>query len=115
MLFRSDYEMSEVLRLSGLAEEKNIRNKYPDQLSVGMCQRVAIALGICGYPKLLIADEPTASLDYDCKDLILKELLNLREKLSMTILLITHDTKGCGYMADRVLHLKNGRIGDDYE
>ena len=49
-------ELDRVLTLSGLGEDKNIIKKYPHQLSVGMCQRVAIGLGICGRPKLLLAD-----------------------------------------------------------
>lgn len=112
---RKDYlqeESEEILGLSGLAREKGIRNKYPNQLSVGMCQRVAIGLGICGRPKLLIADEPTASLDYGSKDWVLEKLLQLRERLSMSILLITHDRQGCNYMADRIINMQDGSIGE---
>ncbi|MDD4583547.1 MAG: ABC transporter ATP-binding protein [Eubacteriales bacterium] len=108
-------ELDRVLTLSGLWEDKDIIKKYPHQLSVGMCQRVAIGLGICGGPKLLLADEPTASLDYCNKRWILNKLLQLNTELSMSILLITHDRESCGSVADRILYMKNGRIGEDDE
>lgn len=107
-----EQELDHVLALSGLGEDKSIIKKYPHQLSVGMCQRVAIGLGICGRPKLLLADEPTASLDYCNKQWILKKLHQLNKELSMSVLLITHDRESCASVADRILYMKNGRIGE---
>jgi peptide/nickel transport system ATP-binding protein len=105
-------EAEEILKLCGLSGVHGIREKYPGQLSVGMCQRVAIGLGICGKPRLLIADEPTASLDHDSRDGIFDTLFKLRQELNMSILLITHDEKKCRESADRILRMEKGRVAE---
>ncbi len=103
-------EVENTLRLSGLSGVYKIREKYPSELSVGMCQRVAIGLGICGGPALLIADEPTASLDHESRDWVFETLFMLRRELSMSLLLITHDEKKCREVADRILIMEGGRV-----
>ncbi len=105
-----EMEMEKTLNLSGLSGVQGIREKYPCELSVGMCQRVAIGLGICGGPALLIADEPTASLDYDSRDWIYDTLLMLRQELSMSLLLITHDERKCREAANRILIMEEGKV-----
>ncbi len=103
-------ESRQVLQFCGLAKEKGIEGKYPNQLSVGMCQRAAIGLAICGRPELLIADEPTASLDADSRDWVMENLCRLRDQLSMSMLLITHQEKLSRTAADRVLRMEEGRV-----
>ena len=103
-------EVETTLRLSGLSGVEKIRKRYPSELSVGMCQRVAIGLGICGGPALLIADEPTASLDYDSRDWVFDTLFTLCRELSMSLLLITHDEKKCREVADKILIMEEGKV-----
>lgn len=87
-----------------------IYGSYPYQLSGGMKQRAMIAMAICTGPKLLIADEPTTALDTDTEDEILKLLLGLREELSLSILLITHNIRIVERIADYVAVMHKGRI-----
>lgn len=105
-------EIEKTLKLSGLSGVQKIREKYPCELSVGMCQRVAIGLGICGRPTLLIADEPTASLDHDSRDWVFDTLSALGQDLSMSLLLITHDEKKCKEVADRILIMEEGMVNE---
>lgn len=102
--------VEKTLRLSDLWGVHKIREKYPSELSVGMCQRVAIGLGICGGPALLVADEPTASLDHDSRDWVFDTLFMLRRELSMSLLLITHDERKCREVADRILIMEGGKV-----
>ena len=62
---------------------------YPHELSGGMCQRVIIAMAVCGHPKLIIADEPTTALDVTVQAQVLELLKDLQKKLNTAILLIT--------------------------
>jgi putative ABC transport system ATP-binding protein len=82
---------------------------YPEQLSGGQKQRVAIARALVSHPKLVLADEPTASLDSKSG----REVVTLMEKLAReqgcTILLVTHDNRILD-IADRVLHMEDGRL-----
>ena len=64
---------------------------YPHELSGGMCQRVIIAMAVCGHPKLIIADEPTTALDVTVQAQVLELLKDLQKKLNTAILLITHN------------------------
>jgi len=65
--------------------------KFPSQLSGGMRQRIMIAIAISCNPKLLFADEPTTALDVTVQAQILELLTDLRQKLNMTMVLVTHD------------------------
>ena len=84
--------------------------KYPHQLSGGQLQRVMIAIAISQNPKLLIADEPTTSLDATIRESILNLLLELKDKVGFSILFISHDLGAVSYISDRVLVMKNGEI-----
>ena len=64
---------------------------YPHQFSGGMRQRVMIAIALASQPRLLLADEPTTALDVTIQDQILKLLLELRDRLGMSVILVTHD------------------------
>ena len=97
---------TEVLKKVGL---KDRLNNFPSQLSGGEQQRVAIARAIAKNPKLLLCDEPTGALDYKTGKQILKLLQDTARKENMTVLIITHNG-ALAPMADRVIHLKNGKV-----
>ena len=84
--------------------------QYPHELSGGMRQRAMLAMAVLSEPDLLLADEPTTALDVTTQAAILDLLLELRERLGMSILLVTHDLGVVARIADRVLMLKDGRI-----
>ena len=111
-LFRktSDAEIIRLLKLVGIpAPESRIRN-YPFELSGGMQQRVMIAMALASEPKLLVADEPTTALDVTIQAQILELLHDLKQRLGMAILLITHNLGIVGDMADRVAVMYAGQI-----
>lgn len=85
-----------------------ILEEYPFKLSGGMAQRAGILAATILEPKLLLADEPTSALDIVTQAGVVKELLKLRERLEISIILVTHDLKIAKFMADKVLIMKNG-------
>lgn len=93
-----------------LKNTKSIYNKYPHQLSGGMNQRIMIAMAIAMQPQLLIADEPTTALDVTIQAQILNLLLNLKNSLSMSILLISHDLAVITQYCDEIYVMYKGRI-----
>lgn len=100
----------EVLGLVGMPRPASRLDDYPHQLSGGMRQRVMIALTLACEPKLLIADEPTTALDVTIQAQILDLLGEIRDRLDMGILLVTHDLGVIAGRADRVLVMYAGRI-----
>ena len=84
-------------------------NKYPYQISGGQKQRVASARAIITNPKLVLADEPTGALDSKSARQLLESFENLNQKLSATILMVTHDSFTASY-ASRILFIKDGKI-----
>jgi oligopeptide/dipeptide ABC transporter ATP-binding protein len=99
----------EVLGLVGLPRPKERLGDYPHQLSGGMRQRVMIAMALACDPKLLIADEPTTALDVTIQAQILELLNDLKEKLGMAVLLITHDMGVIAGRTDRVMVMYAGK------
>ena len=90
-------------------EITDILNKYPYQISGGQKQRVASARAIITNPKLVLADEPTGALDSKSARQLLESFENLNQKLSATILMVTHDSVTASY-ASRILFIKDGKI-----
>jgi peptide/nickel transport system ATP-binding protein len=99
-----------MLDLVGIPSPEKRVNDYPHQMSGGMRQRVMIAMALACDPQLLIADEPTTALDVTIQAQILELLYNLREKLGMAVLLITHDLGVVAESADRVVVMYCGRV-----
>jgi peptide/nickel transport system ATP-binding protein len=105
----------EVLTLVGLPRPKERLDDYPHQLSGGLRQRVMIAMALANEPKLLIADEPTTALDVTIQAQILALLRDLKERLGMAMLLITHDMGVIAGHADRVNVMYAGRVVETAE
>jgi peptide/nickel transport system ATP-binding protein/oligopeptide transport system ATP-binding protein len=106
----NDAEVIRLLKLVGIpAPESRIKN-YPFEMSGGMQQRVMIAMALASEPKLLVADEPTTALDVTIQAQILDLLSELKQRLGMAILLITHNLGIVGDMADRVAVMYAGQI-----
>jgi peptide/nickel transport system ATP-binding protein len=103
-------QATEVLGLVGLPRPAERLGDYPHQLSGGMRQRVMIAMALTCEPKLLIADEPTTALDVTIQAQILTLLHNLKDRLGMAMLLITHDMGVIAGHADRVQVMYAGRM-----
>ena len=100
----------EILDMVGLGGNLRVLSSYPHELSGGMKQRVMIAIAICCNPSLLIADEPTTALDVTLQLQILKLIMQLRRKLDMGILFISHDLAVVHDIADRVSVIYAGKI-----
>jgi peptide/nickel transport system ATP-binding protein len=101
---------AEVLGLVGMPRPQERLGDYPHQLSGGMRQRAMIAIGLVCEPKLLIADEPTTALDVSIQAQILELIDDLKSRLSMAVILITHDMGVIAGHADRVAVMYGGRV-----
>ena len=102
----------EVLATLLPAETKRIAESYPHQLSGGQRQRVLMAQAIACGPAMVVADEPTASLDPSTQQEILGQFRVLRQKLNLAMILITHNPLVLAGLADRILVLYAGRIAE---
>ena len=94
----------------GLKDVERVANRFPHELSGGMAQRVVIALAIARGPRLLIADEPTSSLDSTIRDQILELLFSLPAETGATLLLFTHDLRSVAKYCDRVAVMYGGDV-----
>lgn len=103
-----DREIEELLISVGLPT--NILHNYPHQFSGGQRQRLGIARALAMKPKLIAADEPVSALDLSVQAQILNLLMELKEKFSISYLLIAHDLSIVEHMADRVMVMHNGEI-----
>ena len=100
----------ELLRLVEIPDPELKIWNYPHQLSGGMKQRIAVARALSCQPSLLLADEPTTNLDVTIQAQILQLMKSLKEKLGMSMILITHDMGVVAGVADRITVLYAGRI-----
>lgn len=100
----------ELLELVGIPAPDTRLNSYPHELSGGMCQRAMIAMALSCDPELLIADEPTTALDVTIQAGILDLILELRDRIGMAVMLITHDLGIVSEVADEVYVLYAGKV-----
>lgn len=100
----------EILRLVGISDEERRYNQYPHELSGGMKQRVMIAIALVGKPSIVIADEPTTSLDVTIEAQILDLLKELQKTTGTSIIMITHDLGVIAKLCDRVLVMYGGKV-----
>jgi putative ABC transport system ATP-binding protein len=86
---------------------------FPSQMSGGEQQRVAIARALAKNPELLLCDEPTGALDFETGKRILRLLVNVRERLGKTVLIITHNS-AIAQVADRIVRLRSGQVVETF-
>lgn len=100
----------ELLHLVGIPDAEKKAHAFPHEMSGGQAQRVMIAMALALNPTLLIADEPTTALDVTIQAQIMDLILELREKMGTSVILITHDLGVVAEMADRVAVMYAGQI-----
>lgn len=100
----------ELMQMVKIPDPEKCSRMYPHQFSGGMCQRVLIAIALAGQPKLLLADEPTSSLDVKVQSQILELLQEIQKKNQMAMILISHDLSIVRGIADRVAVMYQGSI-----
>jgi putative ABC transport system ATP-binding protein len=107
----TDGLVTDILNAVGLGERINY---YADSLSEGQKQRVAIARALASHPKIVLADEPTASLDKKSGRDVVEIMQRLAKEQGCTILLVTHDNRILD-IADRIIHMEDGRLIEEAE
>ncbi len=103
----------ELLKLTGIPSPERCVKQYPFELSGGMQQRVMIAMALACEPSLLIADEPTTALDVTIQEQILNLIVDLNEKLGMSVLFITHDMGAVSQLCHSVRVMYLGQIVEE--
>jgi molybdate transport system ATP-binding protein len=99
-----------LLEMTGLEESAE---RYPSTLSGGQKQRVALCRALMGRPKLLLLDEPLSALDPVMRRQLQEDILRLHREFGTTTLMVSHDPTEIYRLADRVLHLEEGRITEE--
>ncbi len=103
-----DRKVYEMLEMVGISRED--ANRYPHEFSGGQRQRVGVARALIMKPRLLIADEPVSALDVSVQAQVINLLNDLRHKMGLTILFISHDLSVVKYFADRIGVMYKGRL-----
>jgi putative ABC transport system ATP-binding protein len=103
---RDPLDVDEVLEMVGLTDRKD---HFPAQMSGGEQQRVAIARALAKNPEMLLCDEPTGALDFETGKKVLRLLVDLKNNLRKTVLIITHNG-AIAEAADRVVRLRSGEV-----
>jgi putative ABC transport system ATP-binding protein len=103
-----DVDVDDMLALAGL--DASFAERDGGRLSVGEQQRVMLARALALEPKVLLLDEPTSALDEQAKAAVERTLLDLRERLSLSFVLVTHERAQAERLADRILSLEDGRL-----
>lgn len=101
--------LEKALRLLQFFQMENKKNYYPQQLSGGEAQRIAICRALINHPQLLLADEPTGNLDENNQNLVLEKLEELRKQYSFTLIVVTH-SQDIARQADHVFSLHFGSL-----
>ncbi len=105
----------DLLKMVGIPDAERRAEAFPHELSGGMAQRVMIAMALACVPELLIADEPTTALDVTIQAQILDLILDMREKMGTSVILITHDLGVIAELAERVAVMYAGEIVEQAE
>ncbi|WP_108658277.1 ABC transporter ATP-binding protein [Acuticoccus kandeliae] len=103
-------QAADLMALVGISDPKRRLTQYPHELSGGMRQRIGIAMGIAGEPRLLIADEPTTALDVTVQAQIMDLLRDIQARLKMAIVIVTHDMGVVSTLATTVAVMYAGRV-----
>ncbi|MDP4153350.1 MAG: ABC transporter ATP-binding protein [Bacillota bacterium] len=103
-------QVYDLLTKVGISDAEKRAGQYPHELSGGMCQRVMIAMAVACEPALLIADEPTSSLDVTIQMQILKLIKEIQERTNMSLIMISHNIGVASDFCDRVSVMYGGRI-----
>ena len=103
--------VKEIIELVGISEAD--LKKYPHEFSGGQRQRIAIARALILKPEFIVADEPVSALDVSICAQIINLLIDLKEKLNLTILFISHDLNLVRYLSDRIAVMDKGEIVED--
>jgi oligopeptide/dipeptide ABC transporter ATP-binding protein len=103
----------EILELVGIPSPAGRLGQYPHEFSGGMRQRIMIAISLASHPRLLIADEPTTALDVTIQAQVLELISELRAKLGMSVVLITHDLGVVSEHCDRVMVMYAGQVVEE--
>jgi osmoprotectant transport system ATP-binding protein len=101
--------VKEVLQLVGL-DPGDFRSRYPDELSGGQQQRIGVARALAADPETLLMDEPFGALDAVTRELLQQELLDIKKRLSKTIVFVTHDIFEAFNLADRIAVMHEGHL-----
>jgi ABC-type proline/glycine betaine transport system ATPase subunit len=107
-LCERECDLDESLTLAGL--DRTFSSRSAAQLSVGEQQRVMLARALALRPVVLLLDEPTAALDERSRDAVERTLLDLRDRLSASLIVVTHDAAQARRLSDRIIALEDGRI-----
>ena len=107
-LIGREVEVGRALELAGLAAD--FAGREAERLSVGEQQRVMLARALALEPRVLLLDEPTSALDARARDRVEETLVDLRRRLGLSLVLVTHDLAQAERLADRVVHLDGGRV-----